>query len=233
MSPVWGKSAPDAWMTHAWNAPDKPYIDADKRVETDVAASTDPVEMLNLYRKRARQRNNDPIAAYSAGYAALLLSNKEKKEYVTAEDLLRLAAVDPLNVHLYASLRFALNLTPKGNRKRLYIVGERLFARNPKDKFVGDHLVDLLCQANKLDDALSVSAKFCKARPQFPAAYARFGQVCDELWLTRRKKQYASMAIAAYTKYLVIAPSPTTKEDAEYQRWVHTIVQHYREQLAK
>jgi len=223
----------NAWMTHSWSASDEPYREIARTIYKELAQTKDADALYRQYQARATLLPQDPKANFALACLAIVLSQRYHKEYLSGAEFQQFGKADPLNVHAYAELRFAWNLGPIGKQQGLEVVGERLFTQNPHNLFVGEHLIDLLCHNNKLDEALKFAQLFIKAEPKDPGAYARMGQVCDELWLKSHDKQYLRQGIAAYQQYLVVDGVPVSEDTKAYQKWVRFIIGEYQKRLAQ
>jgi hypothetical protein len=208
----------EAWMTHPWTASDAPYKAIEVSLKTQFANSADPTCLALPFQKRAELHPRDAEIQFTWGLLALMLSQRPGGNIIGIYghgDLARLESADPLNVHEYTRIRFAVD-SMLYKDKDLYIVGNRLLAYNPGDKAVYDDQINALSFNTHFDEALRLAQQLVARNPEDASAHTFVGGVYEDMWIHYQDKRCAQAAMLEYQKYLKLAsPNDSFRKMAE------------------
>lgn len=198
-----------AWTYQVWDSSD-PYARVRANADVALARESRPDQLVGRYSQQASKQPRDPQALYLYAYTFYCRSvQTQKRDERRFTDLSRLFASTPSpRSYQYARLRFVIEghvfATPK-----LASLGKRLLRRNPNDVDVNFYIINMLNMAQPSERALAFTCAYRLARinPKRASSYSSLGWVHFRSWMLTKNPQDADKAIAAYTKYLQLAPA--------------------------
>ena len=198
------------WTTEKWSGDDAPYVTTRRTLER---ASQQELKAHIAKTAPALAKPNAPAkTVFLHGYAAYLLatkfhiSNSEQHLGASLRAMERGRSPDAYN---YARLHFLL-VARRGPFAPLRDVGLRLAQKDASDYDVRYYLNNLLKPGVKNEDkvlAIRLCRQMIKLDPKRPSAHAALGWTYFRSWLTGKKPDDAEKSIAAYRKYLQLAPA--------------------------
>ncbi len=218
-------SPPDtSWKKEAWSGSDQPYAAIRKEINK---AGKGTGDLVLRYKSAAQKNPKDPVAAYRWGYAYYVAAthNPSLLRSKTMQEVLEfLRAVPSPRSYEFARLRFLLE--GNGDEPGAYLkeVGKRLLARRSKDNQVKFTLVRLLNPGLYLEDrklALAYGQDLMAAMPDKPNVYNLMGDIYMRIYVQTKDPSARDKAIAAYEKYLALAPPNFPRKAAE--RWIKVL----------
>ena len=218
-TPGWGPTQWN-WATEKWDGNEKKYRDMRLAIDQKIKQGANPVELARQYQKQARSWTDAPgqyrwaYAAYKAAEARGFPEKDETLKGISMEDIrqaLDKAADEETSSrnYEYARLRF-LSFARVWPESRLTPMGERLLKRNPKDFEVRFQQLRLLApgvREGERAEALSHVNWVFKNMPNDPIGHYLLGSVYSRIRMSTWSQADADKAIAAYQKFLQIAPS--------------------------
>ena len=212
-SPPTSQTQQWAWMLEKWKSNSYPFSQLQKAIEAELG-DTKPNQakkVLEVHAKSFASKPQSSIELFRYAAALYLCSKYEGQSSSHRELFLvsqRFASVQSPGNYYYSRIRFLITLKtfPHPNLRRL---AQRLLLRNPKD-------VDVLYQSLPLFDASQPDQKrqvfanlntLRRLKPQSPALDSAEGGIYYRAWLSSKQPSDARMALAAYNRFLQIAPA--------------------------
>lgn len=207
-----------AWTKEPWMGREGTYRHI--RLSTDQAfrkkLSRARLQQYARYERQAQGKPSDAQAqfrwAYAAFNAALRMPSGSREQQMTF-GLVSNALARPKSprAYEYARLRFLVTAAISPDT-RLKTVGRRLVSRNPKDYDVKYLLTDILDPGSnpaEKREALSYAQDLfhLDARRSTPGVHAVIGSIYWRSWRRTKTQEDADNAIAAYQRFLQLAPS--------------------------
>lgn len=201
------------WTTEKWSGDDAPYTATRRALE---GASQQELK-THIAKTAPVLAKPNPAAktVFLYGYAAYLLATKlhtPDSEQPLAAALRAMERSKSPDTYNYARLHFLL-VARRGPFAPLRDVGIRLAQKDASDYDVRYYLNNLLKPGVKNEDkvlALRLCQQMIQLDPKRPSAHAALGWTYFRSWLTGKKPDDAEKSIAAYRKYLQLAPANDT-----------------------
>ena len=213
-----------AWTQDKWTGNDAPFARTRSQIEAAVASGTSPRTLVAKYRKVALQKPNSALAQFAWGYAAYKaavdpkVGANEGQRYLN-DAFTGLALAPPPHSYNYTRLRF-LSGAQVGPFPELKSVGQRLLQHTPGDYDVRYYVATILANSRSPLDRSKGQAyaeDLARQRPKDPAALGLLGGVYYQSWVQTRSKADGERAVAAYRRYLQVAPADYAfRQVAEY-----------------
>jgi len=199
------------WLTESWTAEETQWRRLRQDSEREIARSTNRGQLLQRLRSEAQKKLQDARVQYRWGYAVYraAVDGSAPAERAVPSAALALATVPSPRAYEFARLRFLLE-SKQFPSPRLRGVGERLAKRDPKDYAVKYRLVKVLdpgLSAQQKQQALRHARDLVRLQPRRASAHASLASVYYRTWLVGKGQSDGNSAIAAYRKYLQLAPA--------------------------
>lgn len=228
------------WTKQQWEGDNQPYQAIRAAIDKAIAAGQKPYALAQGYATAARLKPYDPQAQFRWAYATYkgYTANKKAREgLATLEDSRKLyqakqALARPGSPHPYdyVRLRF-LMATEHFPHRILKDLGRRLWHYNPTDTGVQLRLLNVLHRdpstAQDRRDILAIAQDLQRRHPKEPNYYASVGGAYMVIWEKTKSRDHAAKAIAAYRRYLELAP-PNAAFRKVAQSWIDYIQKRQR-----
>ena len=198
------------WAREGWTGDNRPYHRVRTEVNRAISQGQKFVKLMTKYKLLA-QKSSKPLDKFRWAYvtyqAAIKGSSFSDKELLHVMKSLR--NISSPKTYDYIRLRFLIESRAWPFRQ-LKKVGERLAERNPKDYEVKYYLVKILNPGRYLSErqeALRYSRDLIRIAPKRLSAHTALGFTYFKIWLVTKNKDDGDKSIAAYRKYLELAPS--------------------------
>jgi len=204
-----------AWTTERWDASDRPFQKVRDEVWRSISHGQHPEALVGKYKALARTEPYHPPydlpAQFGWAYAAYQAAVADPKFRNHGEFLPAIQALgygpSPRSYE-YARLRFLMEAMNWPDI-HLKIAGERLLRRMPNDFQVKYHLTHVLAAGispQDRDTAVVYAQQMVRAMPDKANMYSLLGETRFTRWLGNKSKADGDSAVAAYQKYLALAP---------------------------
>lgn len=203
-------SRPDqyAWTREPWDSKD-PFARIRLDVDTALARQTKPGQLVSQHQVALKKRPESPQALFQLAYSSYQQSLQTRKVDTRRVSELnrKFAQLPSPHSYQYARMRFITEAIAFPTSK-LKSVGLRLLHRNPKDVDVNFHIINMLDLSKPQEKATAFvcARRLVQINPQRPSSHSSLGWVYCRSWMLTKSPQDADKAIAAYTKYLQLAP---------------------------
>lgn len=198
-----------AWTTEPWKGNHAAYRQTRIQIEAAIANKKDMVALAQRYYVQAEADLLNPLKQFRWAYASYQASRVVRQTRVnTTRPLLRLQQFrGPYNFE-FSRLRFILE-AKTSPRAELKPIARRLAERSPNDYDILFYTVAVLdpskSRAEK-QEALTHCQTMLKLAPNRSSAHTSLGFTYFRSWLTSKSRDDGKRSIAAYEKYLKIAP---------------------------
>ena len=204
-SPQW------SWTLRPWTGDDKPFVQIRQEVKEALDKEEDKLALVKKYQAEYADKEDAPSLfrwAYAAWVTEIPGQDKSQRMRYRIEPLQALRQVTLPDTYQYARLRFLYEMW---NFKvpQLKYLGARLLKRNPDDftvKFFFLRFLDPNKSAAERQQAISLANELVKENPTNAGAYTALADVYFSLWFDGGDKKAGKQAVAAYRKYLEVAP---------------------------
>lgn len=223
------------WTMERWTASDTPYLKVRQEVDAAISNGTNPDTVLQKAKANARQSPTNALSVFRWAYAAERAGAAQVR---SAEKIQRWngvyeAMAIPQSPHSYEYDRLRYLMTVRrsvggGTSLAIYHLGKRLVQHSPNDWQIKERVASILSAIGNKNDrqiALKYAREVCHAQPQVCFNWATLGQAYFYARSTKANdKEYLKQSIAAYKKYLQVAPPeddwrPTAKKNIhEYEK---------------
>lgn len=203
--------SPLGWTVEEWSGEDSPFTkirqEIDHRINSQNAA-----DLSEKYRKQINKNHPEAEKVFRYVYATYRAATynyafkKTDKPFLASLAMKRVSS--PHNYE-FTRLRFLIE-TQVLPQLSLSSVGERLLRRNRKDFDVKYNLVRVMdggIYPEQRERAITYSEELIRQAPNDSKVYAMLGSTYYKIWNRTNLQKYADKAIAAYRKYLAVAPS--------------------------
>ena len=216
------------WTTEKWTADDKPYVEIRQNIDKAIASGHKPDALLKKYEGMAQKGKLSAQAQFRWAYAAWQArkavdryDDQRQRLWIPRRSFTRVASP---RCYQYTRLRFLIEAwflpTP-----RLKSVGERLVRRAENDYDVKAYMARILRTSTSLEErkkALAYAKDLVRLEPKRPSAYSTLGGVYFTSWLKTKNPDDGDKAVAAYRKYLDLAPR-NAEWRPQAERLIHRI----------
>lgn len=203
-----------SWVSLPWSQDSTPYLKAKKEVDALIHGGISARMVADRY-ERKMTLSSPPLERFRYAYA-LTRTYGQLPDSVRSEkrkNAVALLSLKPFpRAYEYIRLRFLLEVSAFPQFELLPL-GKRLFEHNPQDTQIKRQYATLLSYSSKLADiekAVQLSQELVKADPNNAGLHSHLGSAYDYFWIRTRQASHGRQAIAAYEKYLSLAPSNDT-----------------------
>lgn len=207
------------WAQEQWSGNNRPYQTIRAAIDKAIAGRQKPYALAQKYEAAVQQKPLDPKALFRWAYATYqgYHANKKAREgLATLEDTRKLerviqALARPRSSQPYDYMRLRFLMSADYFPHRAFIgLGRRLLRYNRTDTEVEHRQFRVLFRgptdAQDRRDILAIAQDLRKRYPKEPDYYATLGAAYREIWRATKSPAHANMAIAAYRKYIQLAP---------------------------
>lgn len=210
-----------AWFNVPWTGNDQPYQNIRSEIDQALAKGQKPASVLQKYRTFAQQQPNSPQAIFGYGYAVYEAETLPKglNEAEVFQDSCKVSElwmkVHGPHTYDYARLMF-LHESLSSPTPDLIAVGKRLLARSPNDYEVEYGLATMASVSLKPTEraqALIYQQDLAQRFPNDPRQYRLLAEIYRGDAARTHSEAQAARSIAAYERYLALAPQFQAKTE--------------------
>ncbi len=215
------------WQDEAWTADSAPYRRVRESIDKQVAQGVKPEALAAKFAPLWRQDKRNPLAlfrwAYAARKARLVPGPFNINRIIESDhEMERMHWTQRPHSYDFSRLRFlnGVELLDYPKQQQLKGLGRRLIERDPQDEGVKYQLVRLLNSSMEVAErreAIQLAQAMVRAKPDKSNLSGLLADSYTNLWSLTRSRADANQAIAAYRKYLPIAPTQKLRESANLQ----------------
>ena len=208
-----------SWIKEPWTASDKPFISIRQRVDKAIAQGKSPFELAGKYKANALKQPSSAQRQFAWGYSAWRAYRKNSEGNTKRQQVIiglpeYLARVPATHSAEFARMHFlVLGVAQAGAPadRRLREVGNRLIQRFPSDTTIKVYQSRVIVYTSQMTpedkkEALKLAQGAVNSQPKVLNNYATLGGVYYVSWMKSHSQSDSQKAIAAYRKYLELAP---------------------------
>ena len=216
-----------AWTTEKWDASDRPYQQIRDNIWRSISSGQKPEILDAKYRALAKSEAYHPpydsVAQFRWAYVAYqaVIVNPQLIDHSDFAAATQALGYGPSpRSYEYARLRFLMEAMSWPDI-HLKVAGERLLARVPDDFQVKYQLTHVLASGStssqNMNQAVLYAQQLVRAMPSKGRMYGLLGETYYTRWLSGKSSMDGDNAIAAYEKYLALAPpNDSFRHQAQY-----------------